>query len=289
MKLTRKLLLFIAILQLALVSCKKDSDEDELYKTTESYTLTNIAYSSNNYQNMDIYLPAGRSSGKTKVFVLIHGGSWNSGDKADLATYFNMLKGLFPNHAIANINYRLGTVESPGYTKQLDDVKAALEHLQSDQYHINKDYFLIGASAGAHLAMLYGYTNATKGQVKGICNTVGPTDFTDPAYTTNPVFAQAVTGLVGNIKYADNPQLFANLSPVTHVTAQAPKTISFFGDQDPLIPVSQKDRLHDKLNRLNVVNEAYVYAGQGHGDWNDAVANDFALKLMAFINAHFNY
>lgn len=288
MRLTGKLLLYIVMLQFVLVSCKKDNGDDELYKATESYTLTNIGYSGHVQQNMDIYLPANRNSSKTKVIVLIHGGSWNSGDKTELNEYFNMLKTFFPNYAIANINYRLGTTESPGYTKQLDDVKAALEHLQLNQYQLNKDYFLIGASAGAHLAMLYGYS-VTNGQVKGICNTVGPTDFTDPAYTSNPQFAQAITGLVGNIKYTDNPQLFVSLSPVTHVTTQSPKTISFFGDQDPLIPVSQKDRLHNKLNQLNVVNEAYVYAGQGHGDWNDAVAQDFAAKLMLFINTHFSY
>lgn len=78
---------------------------------------------------MDMYLPANRSSSKTKVFVMIHGGGWSAGDKADYSSTMDALKDHYPNHGIININYRLGTQDNPGYPKQIQDIQAALNEI----------------------------------------------------------------------------------------------------------------------------------------------------------------
>lgn len=275
-------------------SCKKkdntdDTDEDFFYKTEQAYTLSDVSYGSDSRHVMDIYLPANRSSSSTKVFVLIHGGGWSSGSKEDFSYFFDNLKLLYPNHAIININYRLGTVSSPGYPKQINDIQAALEHIQLPKYEVSREYFLVGSSAGGHLSLLYGYAFDPNHYVKGICNTVGPTDFTDPAYTDNILFQYGLVNLVGPYTYAQNPQLYEEVSPASHVSSTSPKTISFFGDSDELIPPSQLALLHDKLNAHGVYNEATLYAGEGHGGWSQENATDYAVKLVNFVNEHFNY
>src|SRR5690554_6942170 len=284
---TNKFFFFIfTALFFTFTACVKDKDKNAEYKTTESYDLKNIAYGSHNQQKMDIYLPKNRNE-ETKVFVLIHGGGWNAGNKSDFTYMMDNLKGIYPDYAIINLNYRLGSVGSPGYNKQIIDIEKALNHIQGPKYNVSDQYFLIGASAGAHLALLYGYAFDPELQVKGICNLVGPTDLTDPEYTENQILQYGFTNRVGPYTYAQNPSLFEEVSPVTHVSANSPATISFYGGEDPLIPSTQMGLLHNKLDIHNVYNEATMYPGEGHVGWSQFNSTDFALKLFAFINSRF--
>lgn len=273
-----------------LTSCKKkddDTDEPIVYDPAVAYTINNVSYGNDNQQVMDVYLPANRNSAETKVFVLIHGGGWSAGDKSDFNDLFNNLKSLYPDHAIINLNYRLATASSPGYPKQIDDIQAALDHIQLPGFDVSKQYFLIGGSAGAHLSLLYGYAFDPSGYVKGICNIVGPADFTDPAYTNDAYLMSILASFTGTTDYNQNQALFEEVSPAKRVTSSSPKTISFYGDADPLIPSSQMGLLHDALTANGVYNESTMYAGEGHGGWNQTNSADCVTKMVNFINQHF--
>ncbi|HNN72718.1 MAG TPA: hypothetical protein PKG89_15825, partial [Ferruginibacter sp.] len=52
--------------------------------------ILDTAYGTAPAQKMDIYLPAGRTAA-TKLIILIHGGGWEAGDKADMNYYKNLL------------------------------------------------------------------------------------------------------------------------------------------------------------------------------------------------------
>ena len=182
----------------------------------------------------------------------------------------------------------MGTASSPGYPKQINDIQSALTHIELAKYGVSKQYFLFGASAGGHLSLLYGYAFDPNRYVKAICNTVGPVDFTDPAYTDNILFQYGLSSLVGPQTYAQNPQIYQEVSPSFKVTALSPKTISFYGDADPLIPSTQMNLLHDKLDSAGILNQKTMYAGEGHGGWNQANSTDYLVKLVNFINLHFN-
>jgi acetyl esterase/lipase len=247
------------------------------------YNLKNISYGSDAQQKMDIYLPANRSADSTKVFVLIHGGGWSAGDKADYSSFLDGLKSLYPNYAIINLNYRLATATSPGYPKQINDIQAALTEIQLPKYALSKQYFLFGASAGGHLSLLYAYAYDNNHYVKGICNTVGPTDFTDTAYTNNPAYA----GLLGAFSGSTNPQILQEVSPAKRVTASSPPTLSLYGSADPLIPSSQMPLLHNALTANGVYNEATMYPGEGHGNWNPINTLDAINKTKLFVERFF--
>jgi acetyl esterase/lipase len=290
--------IFILLIPFIILSCKKekkitdpipvvsDSNNENL-DPSKSYDLKNVSYGSDTQQVMDIYLPANRNSNSTKVFFLIHGGGWSQGSKADFEYVIPALKIKFPNCAIVNLGYRLATIDSPGYPKQINDIQQAINKLENNNYQLAKKYALWGSSAGAHLAMLYSYKFDVLNHVKVVCNSVGPADFTDSSYVNNPMYQYALFSLVGNQTYQNNPALYSEVSPVKHIHANAPKTISFYGDSDPLIPATQGEILNSTLNQFNIYNEFYLYQGEGHGNWNSTNSAHYQQKLIAFLTNHF--
>ncbi|WP_315821076.1 alpha/beta hydrolase [Paraflavitalea speifideaquila] len=87
---------------------------------------------------MDLYLPTNGNSSSTKLMILIHGGAWADGDKADFDEYITELQRRLPDYAFANINYRL--YSSTGQNKfpaQEEDVKAAVGFLLNKSGIIN--------------------------------------------------------------------------------------------------------------------------------------------------------
>ena len=266
-------------------ACNTSTDKNQ-EEPLVAQTLLNISYGNDSEQIADIYLPAGRNE-NTKTIILVHGGGWSGGSKADMSYFIPTLQSQFPDYAIVNTDYRLATSESPGFPKQIEDLQKLIVNLKNGDYHISNDFAMIGTSAGAHLSMLYAYNYDPSNEVKALCSIVGPTDFTDPAYTGNPLFQSGLFYLVGNVNPQTNPEIFIDVSPVTHVSAQSPPTILLYGGQDPLIPASQAPRLKDRLDDFNVYNEMYIYAEGGHGNWDAATTLDFTGKLFTFLESKF--
>jgi acetyl esterase/lipase len=248
-------------------------------------TMLNVAYGPDAQQTMDVYLPAGRTE-NTKVVVLIHGGSWVAGSKEDMSFMVPTLQSQFPDHAIVNINYRLASAESPVHPKQINDIQRMLDFVEESNYQLSDDYAFIGVSAGAHLSMLYSYKHDTEHDVKAVVDIVGPADFTDPAYTVHPLYEQSAMVLVGTTTPTEEQIL--EINPVSHITAQSPPTLSFYGGQDFLIPSSQGPLLKEKLDAAGVYNEFNFYPEGGHADWNAQIMQEVFAKTIQFLNTHFD-
>ncbi len=251
-------------------------------------TALNVSYGENPQQVYDLYLPEGRTSEKTKVIILIHGGGWIEGDKEDMSAYIPILKEKHPNHAIVNINYVLANPPSvPAFPNQFLDVERVINKLteDSEELQILPEFGLIGASAGAHIALQYDYVYDTDDKVKMVCDIVGPTDFTDPFYTENPNFQLLLNALVDESAYSENSNIAELISPALQVTENSSPTILFYGDEDPLVPLSNGEKLHNELTANMVTNSFTVYNG-GHGNWSDSSNIDLQLQLNTFINEH---
>lgn len=277
--------LIFSFLLIGFYSCS-DSNND-LIVTQSKIEIFNVSYGSHSDQKYDIYLPEGRTN-STKIFILVHGGSWVSGDKKDMGVMVASLQEHFPNYAIVNINYRLGGANMNPFPMQIDDIQAVISHVQSESYQIGNEYAFIGTSAGAHLSMLYSYTTDNSDLIKMVCSIVGPTNFTDPSYVDNPDYTnfilaiQAVTG----ISIVTNPSYYENLSPYHVVNSDAPPTILFYGGQDELVPTSQGVDINEKLNQLDVTHEFILYENEGHA-WTGENLIDTNNKLIAFIQNQF--
>ena len=235
-----------------------------------------VPYGKDSAQRLDVYLPAGRSSKTTRSLVLIHGGGWNSGSKADFKAYIDSFQKRMPDYAIFNINYRLF---NGGHTfpAQEEDVKLALGFItgKAADYAIDTNRIvLLGASAGAHLALLQAYKYQAP-RIAGVIDFFGPTDLTTmyqhPWHPMVPFALQMVTGTTP----AENPALYSQSSPVNFVSAQSPPTLIFHGGSDQVVNVSQSEALKSRLQAAGARNDLIVYPGQRHGWHGTTLSNSF--------------
>ena len=286
MKLSK--ILFVFAIPMIMLSCQKNIDAP-LITNVSAKTILNVSYGSDASQNMDVYLPANRTTSSTKVIVMIHGGGWNTGDKTDLTEYVDSLKRRMPDYAIFNINYRLAVSSTTLFPTQENDVKAALQFIvnNSNDYIISQKFVFIGVSAGAHLALLQGYKYTSPVKPKVIVDFFGPNDLIDMYNNpTNPLVSPALASVVGKTPTQDS-LLYANSSPINFVSSTSPPTIILHGGLDPLVKPSQAVALKAKLQAAGVVNQYVFYPTEGHG-WYGANLIDSFDKIQAFIAANVN-
>jgi len=265
---------------LLLTTCKKT---DSLSGPT---TLLNQAYGPDARQKMDIYLPAARSADSTKLIVLIHGGGWNEGDKADFTSYTSYLQTLLPGYAIININYRLAANGQNLFPTQENDVKTAAGFIYSkrSEYRISDKWVFLGASAGGHLALLQSYKYNSPVIPKAVVSFFGPSELTSLYNAPNPLIALLLLTVTGTTPSL-NPGLYQQSSPFSFITAQSPPTLLLQGGADPLVPPTQSAMVNDKLKSLGVVSQYVYYPNDGHG-WEGTDLIDSFDKIAAFLKAN---
>jgi acetyl esterase/lipase len=101
--------------------------------------------------SLDVYSVA--TAKNRPVMIYIHGGGWQKGDKANVA----LKPRAFTDHGFVfvSINYRL--VPAVNYKEQAGDVARAIQYVHKNAAKWGgdaKSLFLMGHSAGAHLAAL---------------------------------------------------------------------------------------------------------------------------------------
>ena len=275
-------LLFTLVFGLAItLSCSKDVDLVPIENLPFSSRL-DVSYGEDADQVYDIYLPANRTF-DTKVMIVVHGGGWRQGDKSDLDGYKDFLIEQHPELAVVNINYRLADENNPPLPMQMNDITAIVDHLRENQqeYQIGSDLGFLGASAGAHLSLLWSYVLDHREEVKMVCSIVGPTNLADDAYLNSD--NQELTDLFA--PFGETIEELKDVSPLHRVESSSPPTILFYGAKDPLVPVSQGEDMKSRLEELGVEHEFTLYPNAGHG-WSGEDLLDTAIKLKAFIEKH---
>jgi acetyl esterase/lipase len=244
-----------------------------------------VSYGNDPRQKMDIFLPEGRTDSSTNVLIVIHGGGWNSGSKEDFIPYIDSFRKRMPGFAIFNLNYRLYN-GSNIFPAQEEDVKLALKYITSKAsgFHINtKKIVLLGASAGAHLALLQAYKYKDP-SIAAVIDFFGPSDlvamYEKPWHPFVPHALEMVTGST----LSKNRDLYKNSSPATFINPASAPTLIFHGSNDPIVDVSQSKLLQKKLESAGVKNELVVYPGQRHGWYGNTLSNSFD-RIESFLKA----
>jgi acetyl esterase/lipase len=280
----RKQLFIGLLLTISLVACKKKDKPVEI----AAQNISNVSYGADARNVMDVFLPANRSETSTPVLIMIHGGGWSSGDKADFAPFVDTMKRRFPNYAVFNITYRLAGNNMNLFPAQEQDVKKCIEFIYSKrgEYKISDKFVLAGASAGGHLALLHAYKYTVSVKIKAVVDFFGPTELTafynNPPTFLVPILLLNVTGTTPTL----NPTLYQQSSPYTFATAASAPTIILQGGADIVVSPSQSTLLRDRLTTLGVANQFVFYPSGGHGDWDAATYNDAFNKIEAFIKTH---
>ena len=187
------------------------------------------------------------SSPPRPVVVVIHGGSWMRGDKANI-NWRSVCQWFASEGFVAvSINYRL--VPGATFPAQLDDAKDAVRWLrdpaQVARYNIDPDRIgAFGGSAGGNLAALLGVSGSgsltADARVAAVAELSGPADLREPIPTTdsyNQDFASVQLAYAGCETFV-GCSAAAAASPVTLVDRT---DASFFvaHSTEDFIPLSQ--------------------------------------------------
>ena len=200
--------------------------------------------------------------------VVIHGGSWVSGNRLDLGTkrWLNdWLAGL--GYAVASIDYRLAPEFK--WPAQRDDLLAAIKFLHEHATELGIDQnriVLVGRSAGAQMATAVAYAEVIPG-VCGIVDCYGPTDFnltwdaaTRPRSLDHRYNLEIFLG--GNPETARDA--YQSASGATLVTPRAPPTLILQGGLDINVFPEQAERLDRKLAEAGVPHALVSLPWAGH-------------------------
>lgn len=263
----QKMTFLIGIWLLVLTGCTKSTDNPgDTIPPESAAKIQNVKYGSHTRQSMDVYLPASRTV-NTPLIILIHGGGWTAGDKKD----FNGIQQALSDSGIATVSMNYRYVSSTiHYEHLMEDVRMALEYCvdKANAWNIrNTKIILTGASAGAHMSLLYGYGFDTDNRVSGIISLAGPTNFTvldfhDFAATIG--LGTNIYHMVGATYTPGQPldERFAKASPVTY-NKNVP-TLIVHGTADMVVPYSQAIDLRDKLQGKGYTYKLETITGGGH-------------------------
>lgn len=253
-------------------------------------TIQNISYGSNASQKMDLGLPAGRTA-TTPLVIVVHGGGWSTGDKAELNWLLNGLKQR--NFAVANINYRLTLNTPDNYKMQLDDVDSAVQFTlrQSTVYTFNgQKLYIVGHSAGGHLSMAFTYTRNTSGKIKAVGSLAGPTDLFTMSYYNFNIYNPILQPFLGVPLFPSSPaatQRYKDCSPRYQVNSTSTPTIFFHGDLDPVVYIDQSTSLAAFLGALGVDKKMITYPFTFHDWWTDGTKTTNTMnELKTWFDSH---
>jgi acetyl esterase/lipase len=138
------------------------------------------AYGEDPLQKLDLYLPASVAAQRpgfamTPTVVLVHGGSWTRGDKADMEKQARDL--VDAGYVAASINYRLAP--EARWPAQRKDLVSALKwiHAHALDLHVDaRKIVVLGSSAGGEIASAALTQGDGSRYARGLITLSAPTD-----------------------------------------------------------------------------------------------------------------
>ncbi|HET7724564.1 MAG TPA: alpha/beta hydrolase [Propionibacteriaceae bacterium] len=249
---------------------------------------SDISYGPSASQKMDICYPPTRSP-STGAFLLIHGGSWATGDKKDFAGLCGVVARL--GYVGATMNYRMFG-EKATYADMLADIDLALatysDTARHDGWAISK-VALMGASAGGYLALMYAYTRHPAVPIGFVVGLSAPTDFTDPAFVSSADAAKydQLSTLLGvdlsKESLDERKAALTSASPAFRVPPDPPPTILAHGAKDSVVPYSNAVHMATQLALAGASYDLLTYPNSDHSLADDPdVSNRFLSLVLAY-------
>ena len=232
---------------------------------------------------LDIHVPDG--PGPFPAVIMVHGGGWNTGDKAGPGLMTPMEESLSKaNFVWFEINYRLAPKYH--YPACFDDVQAAIRWIKSHtfEYHVDPDRIaLAGESAGGHLVDLAAARADKATHVNAVVSFYGVYDLVAQAKAKG---AGGNLGMLFGISQLDDQTtpMLAEASASTYLKAGLPPFLLVHGDADPKVPYQEDVDFRSKLLSLGDACELITIHGGGHGmnTWNK-VAPGYQDQVVAWL------
>lgn len=208
----------------------------------------------------DVYAPSG--AGPHPSVLLIHGGAWKRGDRAQVESLAERIAAR--GYLVVNTTYRL--VPKYIFPAQLQDVQQAAAWMRGAGAAYGIDPERIGAfgySAGGHLAALV--AAVADDPALGLANTrmkavvAGGT----PSDLTLYEGGYLVPNFMGGPK-SEKLDNFKAASPALYVKPGHPPVFQYHATLDDYVPFEQATRYRARLDAAGVPNELFVIKGHGH-------------------------
>jgi len=223
-------------------------------------------------QLVDVWRPRLRWRGEAPGVLMIHGGGWQEGARADME---ECLCRWFLNRGftVANVEYRMAPLHRA--PAAILDVRLAASWFVSTagQWGLAADRLAAcGASAGGHLALMAGLPpdDAQFGKaprLRAIVNLWGVSDL--EALLDHPVAGRLVRDWLAPFETREELlRMGRSYSPLSYVRPGLPLVLSIHSRLDPVVPFEQSQRLDQALRKAGITSTLVALEGRAHGDVN---------------------
>ena len=228
----------------------------------------NIKYGEKSVNVMDVYIPqAAYKRERNGCVLFIHGGSWSGGDKKEESFRCRLLASR--GYISASLNYTLwseATAKEYTVFEVLDEIKRALLKLKdftAERGLSVEKVGITGYSAGAHLAMLYSYSQGDTApmELAFTASIAGPAEISPKVWGEDMTIriAKRLTGKTISeemLRLGEADELLASISPTSYINENTPPTLIMHGGKDNVVPPANADFLTQKLSQNSI---AYDY------------------------------
>lgn len=212
----------------------------------------------------DLWLP--RGLGPFATVLVIHGGGWQRGERADMDGIARALARR--GFAAVVASYRLAPAHR--FPAAVHDLQQALRWVRAQAALYRFDPQRIGAygySAGGHLAALLGVLSeqdvldsphgGAEARVRAVVAGAAPFDLA--RYEDSPLIEDWL-----GAGPEEDPALYALASPITHVSAGDAPMFIYQGSWDALVPLEMSQAMKAALDVVQVPAELFLVTGHGH-------------------------
>jgi acetyl esterase/lipase len=264
----------------------------DLYKgiSPPEMSAQTLVYSEPYGQELSLDFYRAQSERVLPLVVVVHAGSWQSGDNRDFISMDRYLAGR--GYAVADIIYRLAPRWK--FPSATDDTRAAIAFLRShaDKFKIDPNRIvLLGRSAGGQIALTVAYSAKDSG-IRGVISFYAPTDlYYSWENSGNPLVLDTKTILKDYLggSPSEAPANYNDASPIRLAAPGSPPTLLLHGGRDELVSFYQSARLAKRLDEIGIphlnlllpwATHGFDYILRGPGGQISTYAIEYFLKTV---------
>ncbi|MGE4488000.1 MAG: alpha/beta hydrolase fold domain-containing protein [Kiritimatiellales bacterium] len=276
-----------------------DGATNQVTKSGTAYkVVSDIRYAgTDGAQLLDLYMPSGSSDRPRPAVMLIHGGGWAKGDKAESREKEFAALMMDEGYVAVSINYMLSVRPGPvlvksSWPQNIYDCKSALRWLKKNAEELGIDpdrIAVMGGSAGGHLALLTGLSADdpqlnSGGEYLDQDNSVRCiVDF----YGIPDVRRWGGWAFIAE-KENEHPEIWAKASPVEYLSKKSPPILIVHGTKDKTVNIGLSDEFAGILTAKGLPFKYVKVEGAGHSFGLHPPQQDVTEIVRTFLKENFH-
>ena len=258
----------------------------------------NIRYGKAERDLVTIYVPESAYDNEENGCILyIHGGSWQGGEKEDMAPHCKKLA--MKGYITATMSYSLIGEETTDVTAftMLDEIDMCIDAIKefSEEKDLNITKLATsGYSAGGHISMLYSYSRPQDSSIElaFTANRVGPSDMGKDVWGSYSLAGMLAGVSITNemVESGEAKRIADSVSPVAFVDENTMPSIFAYAGNDPLVQKGNRLSMEKTFKDNGTPYEYIFYPLSGHGLLLDPVSEvQYYQALYSYCKTYFGY